>query len=248
MPESGDGRAGHPLATILAAAGHPLATILAASNLLGPPAGADPAYGPEARDLIEGARVLVTGAGGSIGSELVRQLRALHAATVVCVDRAEYGLYRLELDATGRALLDGAALVLADVTSRPQLDRVFAEHRRQLVFHAAAVKHLPLLERFPAEAIRVNVGGTATVARLCAEHRVWRLVNISTNKAADPASSSAGPSGWPRSPRSAAAGTPGSPPSGSGTSLTPAGPGRDLQCEPQHGQASTSQAERRGPD
>lgn len=221
MPESGDGRAGHPLAASLAA-----------SNLLGPPAGADPAYGPEARDLIEGARVLVTGAGGSIGSEQVRQLRALHAATVVCVDRAEYGLYRLELHATGRALLDGAALVLADVTSRPQLDRVFAEHRRQLVFHAAAVKHLPLLERFPAEAIRVNVGGTATVARLCAEHRVWRLVNVSTDKAADPASVL----GWTkRLAEVAALGGGGNTRVASvrfGTSLTPAGPGRDLQCEP----------------
>ena len=73
------------------------------------------------------------------------------------------------------------------MTARPQLDRAFAEHQRQFVFHAEAVKHLPLLERFPAKAIRVNVGGTATVAWLCAEHRVWRLVNISTDKAADPA-------------------------------------------------------------
>jgi FlaA1/EpsC-like NDP-sugar epimerase len=176
------------VATQRSGPGTPLAASLTADNLLGFPADASPDYGAEARELIEGARVLVTGAGGSIGSELVHQLRALHAAAVICVDRDEYGLYRLELDQTGQALLADDALVLADVTSRTQMDRVFAVHRPGLVFHAAAVKHLPLAERSPAEAIRVNVGGTATVATLCAEHRVHRLVNVSTDKAADPVS------------------------------------------------------------
>ncbi len=175
-----------PPATVRSHPGTQLAASLTAPNLLGASADAKPAYGRPARDLIGGARVLVTGAGGSIGSELVRQIRAMHPAAVTAVDRDEYGLYRLELAATGQALLADPALVLADVTSRPDMDRVFAEHCPEVVFHAAAVKHVPLLERFPAEAIRVNVGGTATVAALCAGYSA-RLVNVSTDKAADPA-------------------------------------------------------------
>jgi FlaA1/EpsC-like NDP-sugar epimerase len=176
------------MTTITRAIGMPLAAGLSASNLLGPTADADPIYGPEARDLVEGATVLVTGAGGSIGSELVRQLRALYPARVICVDRDEYALYRLELELTGRALMSDDSLVLADVTSRQQMETVFAEHRPQLVFHAAALKHLPLLERFPAAGILVNIGGTAVITAMCAQHQVERLVNISTDKAADPVS------------------------------------------------------------
>jgi FlaA1/EpsC-like NDP-sugar epimerase len=146
------------------------------------------AYSPQARELVHGAAVLVTGAGGSIGSELVRQLTGLGAGRVVCVDRDEYALYRLQLGMTGQAMLTDDLMILADVASLPQMDAVFAEHRPQLVFHAAACKHLPLLERAPAQAIITNVHGTMTVAGLAARYRAGRFVNVSTDKAANPVS------------------------------------------------------------
>ena len=147
-----------------------------------------PLYDDAARALVAGRPVLVTGAGGSIGSEIVRQLTALGAAPVICVDRDEYALYRLQLDLTGRALLTSPAMVLADVGDWRQMGRVMAEHRPALVFHAAAVKHLPLLERSPAQAILTNIGGTAAVTAAAARSGVARLVNISTDKAANPVS------------------------------------------------------------
>lgn len=157
-----------------------------AGNLLG--VDPQPVYGAEARDLIAGRVVLVTGAGGSIGSELARQLTALGAARVACADRDEYALYRLSLSLTGTALLDDENLILADVTSRPQMQALFASVAPDLVFHAAACKHLPLLERAPAQAILANVAGTANVAEAAAASGAQVLVNISTDKAASPVS------------------------------------------------------------
>jgi FlaA1/EpsC-like NDP-sugar epimerase len=147
-----------------------------------------PVSTPGARLLVGNATVLVTGAGGSIGSELARQLLCLGAARVVCVDRDEYALYRLQLSLKGQALLTDDTVILADVASRPQMEAVFAQFKPSLVFHAAACKHLPLLERAPAQAIITNVLGTMNVAALAAEYGVGHLVNISTDKAARPVS------------------------------------------------------------
>jgi FlaA1/EpsC-like NDP-sugar epimerase len=138
--------------------------------------------------LVRNSTVLVTGAGGSIGSELVRQLTALGAREVICVDRDEYALYRLQLELTWQAMLTDETTILADVSSGPQMEAVFAYHQPQLVFHAAACKQLPLLERAPAQAILTNIQGTMNVARLSAKYRVSYLVNISTDKAARPVS------------------------------------------------------------
>jgi FlaA1/EpsC-like NDP-sugar epimerase len=138
--------------------------------------------------LVRTNTVLVTGAGGSIGSELVRQLHALGAGRVVCVDRDEYALYRLQLGLTGQAMLTDDTMILADVASRPQMEQVFAEHQPRLVFHAAACKQLPLLERAPAQAIVTNVHGTMTVAALAAQYGAAQFVNVSTDKAARPVS------------------------------------------------------------
>jgi FlaA1/EpsC-like NDP-sugar epimerase len=138
--------------------------------------------------LVQTSTVLVTGAGGSIGSELVRQLYSLGAGKVVCVDRDEYALYRLQLGLTGRAMLTDDTTVLADVASRPQMEQVFAQHRPRLVFHAAACKQLPLLERAPGQAIITNVQGTRNVAALAARYGVSQFVNVSTDKAARPVS------------------------------------------------------------
>lgn len=145
-------------------------------------------YSSRARALVENNSVLVTGAGGSIGSELVRQLISLGVKSIVCLDRDEYALYRLQLGLTGRAMLTDESMILADVSSRPQMKAVFAKHRPRLVFHAAACKQLPLLERAPAQGILTNVHGTMNVAALADEYQARHFVNISTDKAAQPVS------------------------------------------------------------
>jgi len=137
---------------------------------------------------LEGRRVLVTGAGGSIGSELCRQVARFHPAHLVMLDRDESGLHAVQLSLDGRGLLDDRNLVVADIRDQQRLDEVFAEHRPQVVFHAAALKHLPLLEMHPSEALKTNIIGTYQILQTALRHKVDRLVNISTDKAADPVS------------------------------------------------------------
>lgn len=140
------------------------------------------------RDLIRGKRVLVTGAGGSIGSELSRQLRELRPEHVFMLDRDESALQRLQLTLEGSGLLDGQEMVLADIRHRDSIDTLFASLRPQIVFHAAALKHLPLLQRHPREAWMTNVHGTLNVLDAAMRHGVERCVNISTDKAVSPTS------------------------------------------------------------
>jgi FlaA1/EpsC-like NDP-sugar epimerase len=135
-----------------------------------------------------GRRVLVTGAGGSIGSELVRQLSAYGPSELLLLDRDESALHALELELRGRALLDSPELIVCDIRDREAVDEVLAERRPDVVFHAAALKHLPLLERYPAEAVRANVLGTHHLLEAAVANGVQRFVNISTDKAADPTS------------------------------------------------------------
>lgn len=133
-------------------------------------------------------RVLVTGAGGSIGSELCRQLSRFGPAELIMVDHDESALHAVQLSLEGRALLDSPNLVVCDIRDAERVREVFAEHRPQVVFHAAALKHLTLLERHPAEAIKTNVSATNTVLEAALEVEAERFVNISTDKAADPSS------------------------------------------------------------
>jgi FlaA1/EpsC-like NDP-sugar epimerase len=135
-----------------------------------------------------GKRILVTGAGGSIGSELCRQLHQLHPAELIMLDRDESALHAMQLTLHGRALLDTDDTVLADIRDPHRITEVFEQCRPQIVFHAAALKHLPLLERYPAEALKSNVWGTLTVLEAAAASGVESFVNISTDKAADPIS------------------------------------------------------------
>lgn len=137
---------------------------------------------------LTGRRVLVTGAGGSIGSELCRQVGRFAPAALVMVDRDESALHALQLSIEGRALLDSRDLVVADVRDRARMTEVFAEHRPQVVFHAAALKHLPLLELHPREAVKTNVLATRDLLEVAASVGVERFINISTDKAADPVS------------------------------------------------------------
>ncbi|MGW4462095.1 polysaccharide biosynthesis protein [Micromonospora sp. NPDC004704] len=135
---------------------------------------------------VTGRRVLVTGAGGSIGSELCRQLMRANPGELMMLDRDESALHALQLSLTGRALLDGPELILADVRDAEGIARVVAERKPDIVFHAAALKHLTLLQRHPGEAIKTNVWGTLSVLSACRD--VSRFVNISTDKAANPIS------------------------------------------------------------
>ncbi|MEJ3652804.1 nucleoside-diphosphate sugar epimerase/dehydratase [Actinomycetes bacterium KLBMP 9759] len=137
---------------------------------------------------LTGKRVLVTGAGGSIGSELCRQLRHYGPAELLMLDRDESALHTLQLSIDGRALLDSPDVVLADIRDASTLTRIMAERRPHVVFHAAALKHLPMLEQYPHEAWQSNVVGTANVLDAALEAGVETFVNISTDKAANPTS------------------------------------------------------------
>jgi FlaA1/EpsC-like NDP-sugar epimerase len=139
-------------------------------------------------DYLTGKRVLVTGAGGSIGSELCRQLNGFRPAELMLLDRDESALHAVQLSLYGRALLDSPDLILADLRDAEGIKAIFADRRPQVVFHAAALKHLPLLETHPGEAVKSNVWGTQTVLEAAAAAGVERFVNISTDKAANPIS------------------------------------------------------------
>jgi FlaA1/EpsC-like NDP-sugar epimerase len=139
-------------------------------------------------ELVRGRRVLVTGAGGSIGSELARQLHRLGAERVFLLDHDESALHTLMLELRGHGLLDDDTTVLADIRDRARLTRTFRRLRPDLVFHAAAHKHLPLLERYPAEAVKTNVFGTRNVVEAAIDCGAGHVINVSTDKAARPTS------------------------------------------------------------
>jgi len=133
-------------------------------------------------------RVLVTGAGGSIGSELCRQLVRFNPAEIIMLDRDESALHEVQLSIYGRALLDTPQTVLADLRDERAINEIFETRKPQVVFHAAALKHLPLLERYPHEAYQTNVLGTLTMLKASQRAGVEVFVNISTDKAANPIS------------------------------------------------------------
>ncbi|MCW2546231.1 MAG: putative nucleoside-diphosphate sugar epimerase [Mycobacterium sp.] len=137
---------------------------------------------------ISGRRVLVTGAGGSIGSEMCRQIHRLEPAALVMVDRDESALHAAQLSIYGRAMLDNDDTVLADIRDSRAMRRIFDVCRPEVVIHAAALKHLPLLEKYPLEAWMTNVVGSWNVLCAASEARVSTFVNISTDKAANPIS------------------------------------------------------------
>lgn len=136
--------------------------------------------------MLAGKTVLVTGAGGSIGSELCRQISTFGPSELVMLDRDESALHALLLTMDGTADLGNDNMVLADIRDVERMDRVFAAHRPDVVFHAAALKHVNMLEKAPDEAFKTNVLGTHNVLEAAHRHGVERFVNISTDKAADP--------------------------------------------------------------
>jgi len=141
------------------------------------------------RSLIQGKRVLITGAGGSIGAELARQISALGPSALVLLDRYENGLHAVATELQAGSVVGVLQTVVADVTDRQRMDHVLESHRPQLIFHAAAHKHVPLMELNPCEAVKNNVGGTRIVAEAAAASGgVERFVLISTDKAVNPSS------------------------------------------------------------
>jgi FlaA1/EpsC-like NDP-sugar epimerase len=147
-----------------------------------------PEHPKSAVEFVAHRTVLITGAGGSIGSELARQVHSLSPGRLILLDRDESLLQAMELELHGRGLLDTDDLVLACIRDKDQLRRVFDNAAPEVVLHAAALKHLPMLERQPHEAVLTNVLGTRNVLVAAREAGVVSFVNISTDKAADPTS------------------------------------------------------------
>jgi FlaA1/EpsC-like NDP-sugar epimerase len=133
-------------------------------------------------------RVLVTGAGGSIGSEICRMVRRFAPSALIILDRDESALHAVQLSLEGRALLSDPNIVVADIRDAARMHEVMQQHRPDVVFHAAALKHLPLLEMHPQEGVKTNVWGTHNVLSAAIDAGATRFVNISTDKAADPVS------------------------------------------------------------
>ncbi len=133
--------------------------------------------------------VLITGAAGSIGSELCRQILSYAPAKLIMLDNNESGLHDLQTELASLTREDSLLVpTLADITDACQMRALFAAHRPQLIFHSAAYKHVPMLEAYPSESIRVNIGGTRLVAELAHQHGAERFVLISTDKAVNPSS------------------------------------------------------------
>ena len=139
------------------------------------------------RDMIGGRRVLVTGAGGSIGSELVRQIASYGPASLTLVDAGEYNLYAIDMEMAEKYPDLPRESVLGDVRDRTRIDTVFDDVKPEIVFHAAAYKHVPLVEHNPNEGILTNTLGTRNVAEACRAANVATMVLISTDKAVNPA-------------------------------------------------------------
>ena len=135
---------------------------------------------------VEGKAVLVTGAGGSIGSELCRQIARAHPTRIVLLEQSESALYDIERELLDERGFTGGVPVLGDVKNRAKMRQVFERYHPDVVFHAAAYKHVPLMEANPVESVRNNVLGTRTVAEVAIEFGVERFVLISTDKALNP--------------------------------------------------------------
>jgi FlaA1/EpsC-like NDP-sugar epimerase len=149
------------------------------------PVGLDPA---PVRELVAGRTVLVTGAGGSIGSELCRQVLSLGPRALVLYERYENSLFSLANELQGRPESAAVFPVVGDVRDWNTLSRVLGRHRPEVIFHAAAHKHVPLMQLNPCEAVKNNVGGAWTLAQVARRQGVERVVLVSTDKAVNPTS------------------------------------------------------------
>jgi FlaA1/EpsC-like NDP-sugar epimerase len=135
---------------------------------------------------LKGKTILVTGAAGSIGSEIVRQLTRFSTGRIVLVDQAETPVFYLMNELKLKYSASSVSIIIADITNRQKMENIFRKYRPEIVFHAAAYKHVPVMEGQPHEAFRVNVGGTVIVTKLSVKYGVEKFVMISTDKAVNP--------------------------------------------------------------
>lgn len=144
----------------------------------------------DVRMELEGKVVMVTGAAGSIGSEICRQVMHYNPARLVMVDQAESPIYDLQFELCRKEPFASMSIpidfIVANVKDKARMEEIFAEYHPQLVYHAAAYKHVPLMEQFPYEAVLVNVFGTKTIADLSVKYGAEKFVMISTDKAVNP--------------------------------------------------------------
>jgi len=137
---------------------------------------------------IEGTKVLVTGAGGSIGSELARQILEYHPLELILLDNAETSLYHIDLELSQKKTTTRIIPSIGDIRSHKGLDRIFKQYRPDFVYHAAAYKHVPLMEMTPLDAVNNNIIGTYKLASVACKYHVKEFVMISTDKAVHPSS------------------------------------------------------------
>tara|TARA_B100000900_G_scaffold411467_1_gene431210 strand:+ start:2616 stop:4505 length:1890 start_codon:yes stop_codon:yes gene_type:complete len=137
-------------------------------------------------NFLKGKRILITGAGGSIGSELVKQCLNFSPAEVICLDQSEESIYKLNQYIEKVQYNTMIKTVLASINMKNELRKVFLDNRPQVVFHAAAYKHVPIQELHPWNAVRTNIGGTMNIVNLSDQFRVEKFVLVSTDKAVNP--------------------------------------------------------------
>ncbi|HZZ44818.1 MAG TPA: nucleoside-diphosphate sugar epimerase/dehydratase [Tepidisphaeraceae bacterium] len=143
---------------------------------------------PELQRFLAGKTILVTGAGGSIGSEICRQILRFCPAQLLLVEQAENALFEIHQELSQRWVGSPLTPIVADITDSIRINQIFAQHRPQVIFHCAAHKHVPMMELNPGEAIKNNVLGTKTVADAASAHHAHSFVLISTDKAVNPTS------------------------------------------------------------
>src|SRR5436190_2439267 len=143
---------------------------------------------PELQRFLAGKVILVTGAGGSIGSEICRQSMRFCPAKLILLDRAENALFEIDRELRHRWIAAEPVPVLADICDQPRIEQIFQAHRPQVIFHAAAHKHVPMMEHNPGEAIKNNIFGTKIVADAALQHEASAFVMVSTDKAVNPTS------------------------------------------------------------
>ncbi|MDE6464601.1 MAG: polysaccharide biosynthesis protein, partial [Muribaculaceae bacterium] len=141
---------------------------------------------PTIRGVIRGQVVMITGAAGSIGSEIVRQVASMGAGEIVLLDQAETPMHDMQLEMEAQFPDIKIHLFIGDVANRERMDHAFAKYHPRYVFHAAAYKHVPMMERNPPEAVLTNVFGTKNIADLSVKYGVEKFVMVSTDKAVNP--------------------------------------------------------------
>jgi FlaA1/EpsC-like NDP-sugar epimerase len=140
------------------------------------------------RTELTGKTIVITGAAGSIGSELARQVMKFHPLNLVLIDQAETGMHELELELTETYHDGRPRFLLADIRNAKRMENIFNESRPEIIYHAAAYKHVPVMENNPSEAILTNVNGTRILADLAIKYGAKKFIMISTDKAVNPTS------------------------------------------------------------